>query len=86
MNKLLLAMVLIAALAFTNSCGTGDQIRAKNAMLASMAAYARCLEQNPSDHSKCESLKKKYEADLKTYREASKGTSPILTGFIEVGP
>jgi len=55
-------------------------------MEASQAAYEKCLEQNPIDHSKCEPLKRKYEADLKAYRESNDRTGPIVTGFIEVGP
>jgi len=86
MNKLLLALMLIAAMALMNSCGTGDQVRAKNAMLTSMAAYARCLEQNPDDPSKCEALKRAYEADRRAYEEAGRGGGPTITGFMEVGP
>jgi hypothetical protein len=55
-------------------------------MESSQAAYEKCLEQNPGDQAKCASLKRKYEADLQAYREANKSTSPIVTGFIEVGP
>jgi hypothetical protein len=86
MTKLLLALMLIAALALANSCATGDQARAKNAMLASMAAYARCLEENPGDPSKCEALRKAYEADWRAYQEASHGGGATVTGFMEVGP
>jgi hypothetical protein len=86
MNKLLLAIMLIAALAFTPSCGSGDQARAKNAMLTSMAAYARCLEQHPDDPSQCEALKRAYEADRRAYEEAGRGGGPTITGFMEVGP
>jgi hypothetical protein len=86
MNKILWAIMLIAALGFTNSCGTGDQARAQNAMLTSMAAYARCLEQNPDDPSKCEALKRAYEADCRAYEEAGRGRGPSTTMFMEVGP
>jgi hypothetical protein len=85
MSKLLLAMVLSAALAFSVGCATSDQVRAKNDMLASMAAYAKCLEQNPADPSKCEALKRAYEADYRAYQAAQKGGGPVLTGFMEVG-
>jgi hypothetical protein len=85
MNKLLVAMVVSAALAFTNGCATADQVRAKNAMLASMAAYAKCLEQNPADSSKCEALRRAYEADYQAYQEAEQEGGPVLTGFMEVG-
>lgn len=77
MGKYLLVFIFIATLILINGCGTGDW--ARNAMEASKAAYERCLEQNPGDHSKCESLKKIYEADLKAYREASKGKGPTTT-------
>lgn len=55
-------------------------------MESSKAAYEKCLEQNPGDHSKCEPLKRKYDADLKAYRETREKQGPIMTGFIEVGP
>jgi hypothetical protein len=77
MGKYSLMFIFIATLIFVNGCGTGD--RARNAMEASKAAYERCLEQNPGDNSKCESLKRIYEADLKAYRKASKGTGPTTT-------
>ena len=85
MNKLLVAMAVSAALAFTYGCATADQVRAKNAMLASRAAYERCLQQNPTDSSKCEALRKAYEADYQAYQEAEQEGGPILTGFMEVG-
>lgn len=78
-------MVLSAALAFSIGCATADQVRAKNAMLASKAAYERCLQQNPADPSRCEALRKAYEADYQAYQEAKKEGGPILTGFMEVG-
>ncbi len=86
MNQLLVATVLSATLTFINGCATADQISAKNAMLASKAAYERCLEQNPAVPSKCEALRKAYEADYQAYQAAKKAGGPILTGFIEVGP
>ncbi len=55
-------------------------------MEASKAAFEKCLEQNPTNPDKCLSLKRKYEADCNAYQEASGGTSPIVTGFFEVGP
>jgi hypothetical protein len=85
MNKLLMAMVVGAALAFAYGCATADQVRAKNAMLASKAAYERCRQQNPADSSKCEALKKAYEADYQAYLEAEQAGGPIITGFMEVG-
>jgi hypothetical protein len=86
MNKLLVAMVAGAALAFTNGCGGADQARAKNAMLSSMAAYAECLKQHPDDPSQCEALRRAYEADYQAYQAAEQAGGPVLTGFMEVGP
>jgi hypothetical protein len=85
MSQFFLAMLLTAAL-LTNSCATEEQVRAKNAMEASRAAYDRCREQHPADPSKCESLKRVYEADAMAYRELGKGTGPTTTIFMEVGP
>ena len=85
MNQFFLAMMLTVAL-LINSCATEDQVRAKTAMEASRAAYEKCREQNPADPSKCESLKRVYEADAMAYRELSKSTGATTTGFIEVGP
>jgi hypothetical protein len=86
MHKLFLTMLLSAALALTPGCGTGDQVRAKNAMLASMAAYAKCLEQNPADPAKCEALKRAYDADCLAYQEASQASRPTATMYMEIGP
>ena len=51
-------------------CGTGDQLRARDTMESSKVAYEKCLEQNPTDDSKCEPLKRKYEAGLKAFCKA----------------
>jgi hypothetical protein len=85
MRRYSLILIFLAA-PILIGCGTGDQLRTKNALESSKAAYEKCLEQNPTDHSKCAPLKRKYEADLKAYREAGKSRGPIVTGFIEVGP
>jgi hypothetical protein len=85
MRRYPLVFILLAAQILIG-CATGDQLKAKNAMEALQAAYEKCLEQNPLDHSKCEPLKRKYDADLKAYRELHDRTGPIVTGFIEVGP
>lgn len=61
-------------------------MRARTARESSKTAYEKCLVQNPTDHSKYEPLKTKYEADLKAYREASERAGPVATGFIEVEP
>ena len=79
MNEKLLAIILMIALAFTNSCGIAAKVRARDDMEVSKAAYKRCLEQNPDDPSKCEALRRAYEADLKAYRETSRGIRPGYT-------
>ena len=86
MKKRLAAIVLLVALAFANSCGTTAKARAGRDMENSKAAYEKCLGQYPDDLSKCEALKRAYESDFETYREASKAQSPIFTGFFEFGP
>jgi hypothetical protein len=85
MRRYPLVFILLAA-QISIGCATGDRLKAKNAMEASRAAYEKCLEQHPLDHSKCEALKRKYDSDLKAYRELNDTTGPIITGFIEVGP
>jgi hypothetical protein len=70
-KKYSLGFIQMAAQILTNGCGSRDC--AKDPMEASKAAYERCLEQHPSNYPKCESLRKIYEAELKAYREASKG-------------
>jgi membrane-bound lytic murein transglycosylase len=85
MKQWLLAIALVVVLAFANSCGTTAKARARNDMENSKATYEKCLRQNPDDPSKCEALKRAYEADFETYREASKAQSPIFTGFFEFG-
>jgi hypothetical protein len=85
MRKKLPAIILVVALAVANSCGTTAKARAKEDMENSKAAYERCLQQNLDDPSKCEIFKRAYEVDLETYRQASKATTPVATGFIEFG-
>jgi len=86
MRKYSLVLILLATQILIVGCGTGDQLRARNAMESSRAAYEKCLEQNPNDYAKCEPLKRKYDADLKAYLNARERTGPTVTGFIEVGP
>lgn len=85
MKKRLSAIILVVALAFANSCGTTAKARARDDLENSKAAYERCLRQYPDDPSKCETLKRAYEADFETHREAGKATSPTVTGFFEFG-
>ena len=75
MNKRLF-VVLAVALALTSGCGVASKVNARNDMEASKMAYKRCLEQNPNDPSKCEALRRAYEADMQAYRETSKGIRP----------
>lgn len=85
MNQRLAAIFLVVALALANGCETTAQIQARQNMENSKAAYERCLQQNLGDPSKCEIFKRRYEADLKTYRQAEKTKSPTVTGFMEFG-
>lgn len=87
MHHQLLTMLLMIVLAFTHGCGTADKVRARKDMENSQAVYKRCLEQYPDDPSRCEALRRAYEADVQAYSEASKGvSSPSSTIFIEYGP
>ncbi len=86
MNRWLAAIIVAVALPFAYGCGTTAQAEAKKEMEQSRAAYERCRQQNPGDPSKCEALRKAYEADVQAYHEASKATGPSATGFIEIGP
>ena len=86
MKKWLLSIILGIALAFASSCGTTEKVRARKDMENSKAAYEKCLQQYPDDPSPCEALRRAYEADVETYREAGKATGPTATGFIELGP
>lgn len=79
MFKLLSTIILVISVALSNGCGIAAKVRARDDMEISKAAYKRCLEQNPDNPSKCEALKRAYEADLKAYRETSKGIRPGYT-------
>ncbi len=85
MTKLCLTLILCAALAMAAGCASGGQTRAKNAMLTSMAAYAKCLEEHPDDPSQCEGLKRAYEADVRAYEQGGQSRGPSVTGYMEVG-
>jgi hypothetical protein len=85
MKNWLSAIILVVALAFATSCGTTAKAKARQAMENSKAAYEKCLQQHPDDPSPCEALKRAYEADFETYRQAGKATTPVVTGFIEFG-
>ena len=79
------AILAIVALASTGGCGTGAKARAKENMENSKAAYEKCLQQYPDDPSRCEALKKAFEADWEAYRQAGTATAPTVTGFFEFG-
>ncbi len=85
MNTWLPAIIMVVALALANGCGGAAKAEAKKDMENSKAACERCLRQNPGDPSKCEALRRAYEADVETYHEAGKATGPTATGFIEFG-
>ncbi|RJR43931.1 MAG: hypothetical protein C4567_04950 [Deltaproteobacteria bacterium] len=78
--------MLIIALAFAGGCGTTEKAKARSAMENFKAAYENCLRQYPDDPSRCEALKKAFEADWEAYRQAGKATAPNITGFFEFGP
>jgi len=79
MLKMLSFIILIISVSFSNGCGIAAKVRARDDMEVSKAAYKKCLEQHPDDPSKCEALRRAYEADLKAYRETSKGIRPGYT-------
>ena len=86
MNYRLMALILVIALAWANGCATSAQVRARQNLENSKAAYERCLQQNLDDPSQCEIFKRRYEADLETYRRAEKNSGPTVTGYMEIGP
>ena len=83
MKKILGLLLILGITLASGSCGVAAKVRSRNDMEDSKAAYKRCLQQNPDDLSKCEALRKVYEADLKAYRETSKGIMPRGTISIE---
>ena len=68
MNRRMLAICLLLTMAFSISCGVAARVKARNEMEDSKMAYKACLQQNLDDPSKCEALKRAYDADLKAYR------------------
>ncbi len=81
----LVAILAIIALASAGGCGTGAKVKAREDMENSKAAYEKCLRQYPDDPSRCEALKKAFEADWEAYRQAGTATGPTVTGFFEFG-
>lgn len=72
MLKKLMVIGLFLSLTSASGCGTASNIRLSG-LESSKTAYMRCLEQNPDDPSKCASLRQAYEADLRAFRDSSKG-------------
>jgi hypothetical protein len=68
----LMVIGIMFALVCVNGCGAASNVRLSN-MESSKTAYMRCLEQNPDDPSKCAALRQAYEADLRAFRDTSKG-------------
>jgi len=78
-----MALVLMT-LAVLCSCGLKAKNDAGNDMIQSKKEYKDCLKQNPDDLSKCEGLKKTYEADMKAYRAISSGVRPGRTVDVNI--
>ncbi len=64
-------------------CGIAANIRARNDVENSKAEYKTCLKQHPDDLSKCDALKKAYEADLQYWRARTRIGEPSGTVTIE---
>jgi hypothetical protein len=79
MRRLSLIACLVVVLAVCGGCGIAAKVRARDDMESSKATYKRCLELNADDPNKCEALRRVYEADIKAYRETSKGIRPGAT-------
>ncbi len=73
-----LFLILAISILFSG-CGIAANIRARNDVENSKAEYKACLKQHPDDLSKCDALKKAYEADLDYWRPRweSSGTVTI---------
>ncbi len=69
MKNLSLSIVIIVPL-ILSGCALAARSRAKGDMELSKAEYQKCLEQNSDYLSKCEALKRAYEADMKAYRRS----------------
>ncbi len=67
MKNLLLSIVIIVPF-ILSGCALAARSRAKGDVEMSKAEYQKCLEQYSDYLSKCEALRKAYEADMKAYR------------------
>jgi hypothetical protein len=73
----MLRLTLILCLALlVSGCGIAAKVTAREDMQNSKAAYKACLAANPDNPDKCEAQRRAYEADIKAYRETSKGIRP----------
>jgi len=68
--NMFLAVIMAAVLC---SCGLKAKVDSRNDMIESKKEYKDCLKQNPDNISKCDGMKKAYEADMKAYRATSSG-------------
>jgi hypothetical protein len=76
MYKPLFFALAVSILLFSG-CGIAADIRARNDVEDSKAAYKDCLKQHPDDLSKCDAPKKAYEADLEYYRSRKSHTGTV---------
>ena len=63
----------ISALMFLVGCGVVAKVQTRNDMMESKAEYTNCLKQQADDPSKCENLKRIYQANLAAYNATAAG-------------
>jgi len=73
-----LFFTLAVSILLFSGCGIAANIRARNDVENSKAEYKDCLKQHPDDLSKCDALKRAYEADLEYWRSRT-GHSGTVT-------
>jgi outer membrane biogenesis lipoprotein LolB len=78
-----LFFTLAVSMLLLSSCGIAANIRARNDVENSKAEYKDCLKQHPDDLSKCDALKKAYEADLEYWSARTRIGQPSGTLTIE---
>ncbi len=81
MHKLLFVTLSVSIL--LSGCGLAADVQARNDVENSKAEYKACLKQHPDDLSKCDALKKAYEADLEYWRATVRRWQPSGTVTIE---
>lgn len=69
MWKALPSIALACALLALAGCGIADHYQAQSRMDKSEDAYRKCLVDNTSDPSKCDTLKRFYEQDKADYEK-----------------